>query len=186
LGEVLIMASSEHSSALPVAWPAVILAVDPSERSGVAVFVRGAPKLGDEINSVDANAVRMAVLIALGLAEWEQVPCVLVLRRPARMTAAAQAARERWQAAWCELNGVAGSVLDVEAARYRAPLPGTARTTELAAARVILGPFVGSLGRTEAAAICVGHWATRSRALGSALGKRAEHRNAPQEVVDVG
>jgi len=85
--------------------------------------------------------------------------------------------------------------VNVATSAYRGALIGAvfkgsssaqARALELKAARSILGPFTGSLGRAEAAAVCIGYWATRARALGPVLEERVMRQAFTQGVVDVG
>jgi len=180
----------------PPTWPCVILAIEPGQVCGWALFAHGEPEMGNEIDSYDGSHVRGVVLLALGRAYWLGLPCVLVITRPADDTidaGEALRARTNWRAAWSSFGGHAGKVLDVPARKYRAALlgPGCAstpldevRAVELAAARAIIGAMAGDLGAAEAAAVCMGKWAAHDRAVGLVLGERASY-GALAEATEV-
>lgn len=168
----------------PRPWPAVVLAVDPGNTSGWAIYVCGALGSHGELDSRDAAAVRAVVARAVAAAAEHALPCVIAPERPwggnVATVAGIGAARERWLSAWRELAaGHFGKIANVSTSEYRAAVLGrsyasaprhVAQAAEAALARTLAGR---DCGPDESAAIVQGRYASHAAAVGQLLGKRA-------------
>lgn len=173
-------------------WRGVtILAVDTAARSGWAHYFEGQLIASGEVNIEDADDVLRVCMGAVhandGTGE-PSPPCVLVLERPfggsnSGTLMAVGAARHVWLQAWKRASGKASRIVRVYPATWRARLFGTTRGTVPMEMHRALGhkarlPAAGRggpsvrVGPDEAAAICIGEWATRAGEVGAVLGKR--------------
>jgi hypothetical protein len=167
----------------------VILSVDTAQRSGWCVYVDGKYASSGEIDMLDPSLStdqcglsgwstdRVCLHALWECAEYEGRPAVLVFERPFRGTTQGQWIGA-WKQAWALNSGHKRRVCGVYPSSWRARVlgPGWARAgreqvrkMELAVAARIAGRDVKP---DEAAAICIGDWATKAGEVLALLPKR--------------
>ncbi len=167
----------------PKPWECVVLAVDTARQSGWALYVVGKYEQSGEIDTLDATGVELVVSIALERAMALGKPLVMALefRYGGRqwVTAGLAVACERWRAAWRKAGISERRALKVGPSTWRAAVLGSpwaharregVRSVEQA---VAAGLARRAVGPDEAAAVCIGHWASHAPEVGKAIGKRA-------------
>lgn len=160
----------------------VILAVDTASNSGWSVWQGGGFYASGETRVMNHSELVAVVKIAMGVATDANLTdkhVVLVLERPFAGNAWTQqslgAARHAWLSAWCEYHGtkVPHRVVRVYPATWRSRLFRTTKHTlqmehDLGQAMIGASRVVGA---DEAAAICIGKWATLAGEVAAVLPK---------------
>lgn len=177
----------------PKPWQCSILAVDTAENSGWSVWVDGTLVSSGETDTRDE--ARM-----LKIASWpgshtiSSGPPVLVLEAPyggpkhageVKTLIALGMARERWLRAWKDAGEARARVVLVQPATWRAAVLGNVRGLKTPALNKLEQQVAKRIsGRDcrpdEAAAVCVGAWASYAAAVGEVIGKKA--REASMEA----
>jgi len=162
-------------------WRCVVLAVDPGESSGWAIYAHGKLCTFGTVDVFDhvevARIVRAAVVTMAELAGGVDgpLPAVLVLERPwsARMFGAS---RPLWRKAWERAGMSERRIVRVYPQSWRAALLGLSRGTkqkgirdaEQRRARAIAGVST-PIQHDAAAALCIGAWSVRAAAVGNVI-----------------
>jgi len=164
-------------------WPCVTLSVDPGESCGVAIFQRGKYVDSSHGDGYDTRWVEQWISNALFYADALGLPTVLILEEPPRGGAAYAGrnvlgagsvigCRKVWLHAWMAAPVVKRRRVSVYPQSWRAPLFGTSRNTApqeaLHAGRAKFG-FQSVVQADEAAAICIGSWASVAGQVGAVL-----------------
>lgn len=156
-------------------WPCSILAVDPGERSGWALYDRGKPVSSGELDLfTDEPKAVMAALLAM------PAPHVVVIERPFMVRFGTQVAVGAGDLFWrrlAERNGLTRRIVRVYPATWRskttrmhAAKRDAARAVEQRQAAALVGR---ECGPDESAALLIGTWAIRAGEVGKVLPKRA-------------
>jgi hypothetical protein len=177
----------------PRPWRCSLIAVDTAENSGWAFWSSGTLHSSGEIDTSDGSALLKCVRSGAWLAkEFTEGPLVLVLEAPyggpkhagqvATLVALGRA-QERWLRAWKDAGEARARVVMVQPQTWRCALFGSVRGMKRAElhkledlnAQAIMGvhAHVAALGADEAAAICIGQWASYAAAVGEVIGKKA-------------
>ena len=159
-------------------WRAVVLAVDPGEVSGWAIYAHGKLVTFGQCDVFDhAEVAKIVRAAAITMAELSSLPPVLVLERPwsARTLGPSRAL---WGKAW-EMAGMsARRIVRCYPARWRAQLFGGGmhcakqehvRRVEQLRAQAIAARGNAPIQHDAAAALCIGAWACRAAEVGSVL-----------------
>lgn len=164
-------------------WRCVLLAVDPGNTSGWAIYACGRLVDFGTLDVFDHATVAKVVAAALRFAELagaehtEDLPTVLVLERPFSGRTLG-ASRTLWAKAWENARCVERRIVRAWPSRWRAQLFGRgagrwpqdrARREEQRRALAIAGGEHLAIQHDAAAAICIGAWAVRAAEVGSKL-----------------
>lgn len=147
----------------------VVLAIDTATRSGWALFRRGMWLESGELIVSSAEQIQTIVVCALGYGRASAIPTVIVFEKPfARNPAtvmALGAARKAWESTWDQLakpHRQKGHVVEVYPQTWRSRILGVTsgdKVPELERANALLLTNRAP-GPDEAAAVCIGAWAT--------------------------
>lgn len=183
----------------PKPWQCAILAVDTAANSGWSIWREGQLVSHCEVDTRDELEMR---LVLADISLWAEttldcergrvpaVPAVLVLEAPyggfkhpgmVSTLVALGMARERWERAWKARGLPMSHIVRVQPSTWRAAVLGRVarmkteelRKLEQSVACRLLGCAEGRLGSDEAAAVCIGAWATRAPEVGRVIGERA-------------
>lgn len=176
----------------PRPWQCAILAVDTAANSGWSMSREGKLITYGEVDTRDELAMKMVLADIADISLWGRgnVPAVLVLEAPygghkhpgmVSTLVALGMARERWERAWKARGLPMSHIVLVQPSTWRAAVLGrVARMKkpellklEQSVACRLVGCAEGDLGGDEAAAVCIGAWATRADAVGQVIGERA-------------
>ena len=163
----------------------VILAIDPGEVSGFAIFAYGVPKQSGIVRARDSLGRNFIVGSAVEMARSYKQPLVVVAEKwPLRVSGGAGwrpagAPRESWGMWLVAINDAAipkRRIVRVQVGQWSAAILGNRQLkTEARRARSIAlakSRFGRVASHDEAAAICVGLWASHAPEVGKALPKR--------------
>lgn len=157
-------------------WRAAILAVDPGNTSGWAIWLAGKLAESGTVDVFDHAEIARIVSALERLADVADLAPVLLLERPFSRRSLG-ASRPLWQSAWSKAGLPASRVVRAWPARWRAQLFGhglhaapqaVARRAEQLTARSIVGSN-DEIQHDRAAAICQGAWASRAAEVGRVL-----------------
>lgn len=188
---------SKTSAPAPKPWHCHILAIDTAEKSGWAIWEDGTLSGSGEVDTHDSKtmaelisdmfSVSADLSLVRAMAEPRK-PKVLVLEAPyggpkgaheVKRLIGLGMARERWLRAWKDAGEARSRVVMVQPQTWRAAVLGNMRGLERKAIRrcelLVAGSIAGraELGDDEAAAICIGKWASYAAPVGEVIGKRA-------------
>jgi len=156
----------------------VVLAVDTAKNSGWALYVRGKYHSSGEVGIMNHGALVGLVCIGAGEvmdAGLRSDKYVLVLERPwgggNHQIEGLGAARHAWLSAWCDAHATKTPrrVLRVYPATWRARLFGRTKQTTGSESSFALVHKRSAAGSDEAAAICIGAWASHAGEVAAAL-----------------
>lgn len=184
-----------------VAWSCVVLAVDPGEKCGVAIFWRGGYVDSRAIDGYDPKAIAYWITNANWYANALshlydcKVPVVLVLEKPPRGGQAFEGrspagpasvigCRKLWQHMWRELAKVKRLRCDVYPVSWRAAMLGMVggpllKRMEGLRANAIAGKHMHS--HDEAVAVLIGAWASRAGEVGLVLNSKGKRHASVAE-----
>jgi len=149
----------------------VVLSVDPGERSGWAIFLRGIDIDSGEVSASSVRVIANIIFSAREIAHARNLPLVLVRERPfgGRMGMNSSGASRVWKAFWDSSGVVKSRSVTVYPSTWRSKVLGrgwgnkprdVVRPEEQRVAKMIAG--MATVGADEAAAICLGRWATHA------------------------
>lgn len=177
------------SAPAPRPWKCSILAVDTAANSGWAHWATGSLVSSGEIDTREEDAMRMLVRDLCGVDGFHGLPPILVLEAPygghkhpgeVATLVALGMARERWERAWKDAGEARSRIVRVQPQTWRSAVLGgwavgkpraELRASELSMARGMARRE--DVGDDEAAAICIGRWASYAPEVGAVIGKRA-------------
>lgn len=160
----------------PTAWACTILAVDPGERSGWAIWRDGRPLLWSECCDVFTGGADDGVAHLLRFPG----PHIVVVERPFRTRFGTQVAVGAGDLIWrraAERAGLGRRIVRVYPATWRARVLGKGfasakrdlvRVEERRVATAITGGMF-ALGADESPALCIGKWASYAGEVGAKL-----------------
>lgn len=168
-----------------VPYRCVILAIDPGENSGWAVFAHGKLVQFGEVNVFDHAAVARIVQKSIDFASIAGDPLVLVMEKPFRAASAGGEtgpSRGLWRHAWKSAGCGERRIVGVLASQWRPRLLGRgagtwkrdiARASEQQYAALIAQHAASSSsmppGPDASPAICIGVWGSLSPRVGKVL-----------------
>lgn len=172
-------------------WKCLVLAVDPGEHCGVAIYRRGFYIDSAHGHGFDPAFIDAYIGHAVFYAQAVELPLVLVLERPPKGgqafkgrspegPASVIGCRKLWRSRWAAHDGtVRRLVCDVYPVTWRSRVLGITRgpelgTAELGRARQLVRRELSS--RDEAAANLIAEWASRAGRVGQLLAKGASRR----------
>ena len=161
-------------------WPCMILAIDPGKSSGWSIWFNGDYIESGECSSFDDPELTKVVALVIHLAQEAQVPSALVLEkhpwhgRGRHVGAGLEAAKEIWRAKWVACGGVKARMLQVHLNTWRSAILGKTTGKEVIEREQRTAKAIAKrdVGADEAAAICIGRWATVSALVGDSLPKK--------------
>jgi hypothetical protein len=163
-------------------WHCVLLAVDPGEESGWAIYGDGKLFRYGTTNCFAHGKVRNIVAAAQQIAELGSVPCVLLLERPysARVLGPSRAL---WKDAWLKAGESKDRIVRAYPSHWRKELFGkgtddteTARRREQLLAQLV-AETSQPIEHNAAAAISQGRWGSRSYEVWRVLPEEIRHRS---------
>lgn len=172
--------------ALIIPHHCVVLAVDPGESSGWAVLLRGVVMSSGEVAASSIRDIESIIAWAWRCAHDRQMAVVLVRERPfgGRMGTNSSGASRVWKACWDSAPYVVKSrSVTVYPSTWRAKVLGrgwgskprdVVRPEEQRVAKMIRQNSEENVGPDEAAAICIGAWASRSGEVATKLPPKAK------------
>lgn len=176
-----------------VPWRCVVLAIDPGNESGWAIYVCGVLVQFGTLDVFDHETVAKVIAAALRMAEFagadagdvDPVPTLMAIERAFSPGARRGAARPLWQSAWAKARCVEKRIVRPHASRWRSQLFGRgagawpqarARAEEQTRARGIAKRGDMPIQHDAAAAICIGAWGCRAAEVGSKLPVKFRYR----------
>ena len=167
-------------------WPCFVLAIDPGKSSGWSIWFNGDYIESGECSSYDDPELTKVVALVIHLAQEAQVPSALVLEKhpwlgSERAKASLEASRGIWKAKWIACGGVKARVRDVNVGTWRKQLLGKGRGADVVAEEQRRAKAIAKrdVGTDEAAAVCIGKWASMSALVGDSLPKRFREQVLP-------
>lgn len=167
-------------------WPCVVLAVDPGAHCGVAMYMRGKCVESGFFDGFDVTAIWRWLGAAQCVAQANGLPLLLAMEAPPMGGApypgrspegvgSMIGCRKVWLYTWQERAAIKRLRCDVYPVTWRARVLGLTRgplleTTELLHGSRLAGNDVKS--RDQAAAVCIGAWASHAPEVGRVLGPK--------------
>lgn len=170
-----------RSKALPAAprpWRCAILAVDPGDSSGWSLWVNGRLSAFGSVDGGNQAAMLRVVEDAVVRA-LESVSSLLLVRERPYSRRILGPSWGMWDRAWEHAGLSKRRIVKVWPATWLARVCGSSKASkarQMQSARGICaleGKVHAGMDHDEAAAICIGRWATYAGEVGRVLGKRA-------------
>lgn len=165
----------------------VVVAVDPGETSGWAIFVHGVLVDSGELPASSIRVIENVIEEARWIAASRELPLVLVRERPfgGTMGRNSSGASRVWKACWDSADVVRSRSVAVYPSTWRSRVLGrgwgnrkreVVRPEEQRVAKLIAGK--ATVGADESAAVCIGRWACHALEVAAKLPKVRKARAA--------